>query len=1077
MTISNPLDLAKALEEKHNVLMWRKSWVVPANLSSNGKKQYFGEYPSKTPKDIKDGWLSSTGKSTIPGRGYDTVPQWANKNGDLDNAYPGCSIYLKFIKDLYVIDFDTKDKCIDTNPYFKFCMEQETIYIETAKGFHFYFYIPDTPDFTCSTKIENNNDLMGDVDIVGRKGNKGSFNIIEAQHHEVKNGESIDNIKSVNWTEMKLYLNFDRMVGIDKKKNDKLTRKEKNETSAILKEGYELPEDKFKQYLSRLRRNDDPSNSKKKSRWHYEDWLSIGMICWNNFKDTDKGFQVWLDWTKTDPNTEEQGHDHYARTISYLMEKWVSFRETECPKTWKTLRQWANIDDPAVNIYQEIYDQGGVEGVVNYMNGFIAYVKNTSELIFQDPDDDTDFAQLIFYKLPSAMGTWECFPIKYIDPETQKIKFKNPLDIWRMSPRRKNVCGICFDPRPNPSPKYHNLFQGFDITKEDVEDIDIQEAEEKIQDLLNHILIVWCKRNQEYYDFVINWFAFILQKPWQKIGVLLCAKSKEGSGKGIVFDFMRSILGGRLYAQINSLEQILGKNNAILEGRLLINGDEIIWGGNIKDGNALKGLITEPEVWIEEKYRAKYKINNTTAFAFASNEDRALSSREGDRRSFGLELDNRWSGRQKTPEHTKYFQDISGCSHHGIKREKAEGFAKYLFERDLSNFNVRNPPITEFVSDQIERNWSPLQKFWYKVLLDGAFTIDKKFMRATPIEYQEGDFTKTKWEPYDEKQLIWGNVDTKYGNGMKELTIKYLITQKPIVGYAFVNEDWNDKHMNNLKIDWRKLLIKNGIKKEIVNKIPIPESFVKSKKSNGNYGWEDNLIEKSYGFNDKCIQPNKKKPKIDKDINLERYDDWHLNNQYIEWHIADLLQKDEFVKIQNNCFDDDMEDFEHNGNSYLRKGDFIKDNEITDLDEFNKYIARWENGVNINNFNKDLVCRNWYDVENKQLFYTEYHENITRWVYNKDWVYDRYKESTGVGYGQDNVDNSQFWKGICEMLGGEKKLNKGGKYSSLKLSNGTDRKQYWQYVKLEKARKLFEGWTGRLIKWEGDKEDDFPNEW
>jgi hypothetical protein len=1074
MSILNPLDLAKALEEKHKIALWRKVWV---GFEENGKKKYCYEYPSKTSEDIKNGWINTKGTSRIPGRGYNTFPSSFNKNGEWNDVYEGYSIYLKFVKDLYVIDFDTKDKCNDTNPYFKFCMEQNTINIETKKGFHFYFYIPDTPKFKCSTKIENNKDLMGDVDIVGRKGVKGSFNVIEAQHHKVKNGESIDNIKNVNWNEMKQFLNVDRMKGIDKKKNNKLTLKEKNETSAILKEGDELPENKFKQYLSRLRRNDDPNDNTKKSRWHYEDWLAIGMICWNNFKDKDKGFQVWLDWTKTDPDTEDEGHDHSHRKLQYLWTKWNSFREIECPKTWQSLRHWANIDDPEVNIYQEIYDQGGKEGVVIYMNGFISYVIKTSEIIYQDPNDDTDFAELIFYKPNAAMTTWECFPIKYWDAEAEKFKFINPLAIWRNSPRRKNVCGICFDPRPNPSPKYHNLFQGFDISKEDVEDLDIQEAEEKIQDLLNHILIIWCKGNQEYYDFVINWFAFILQKPWQKIGILLCAKSKEGSGKGIVFDFMRSILGGRLYAQINSLDQILGKNNAILEGRLLINGDEIIWGGNIKDGNALKGLITEPEVWIEEKYRAKYKIQNTTAFAFASNEDRALSSREGDRRSFGLELDNRWSGRQTTLEHKKYFQDISGCEHHGIKREKAEGFAKYLFDRDLSNFNIRNPPITEFLSDQIERNWSPVQKFWYKVLLDGAFTIETKHMKPTPIEYQEGEFTKTIWKPYDKDQLIWGNVNSKYGNGIKEVTIKYLITQKPIVGYAFVNEDWTDKNMNNLKINWRKFLIENGVDKTIINKIPVVESFVKSQKSNNYYCWDENLINKSYGFNDKCIQPNKKKPNIDKDINLKRYDDWHFNNNHIEWHIEDLLIEGLFVKIQNNWTDDDMEDFEHNGNSYLRKGDFIKGEKITDREEFKKYIAKWENGVNINNFNQDLVCRNWYDIENKQLFYTEYHEYVTNWVYNKDWVYQQYKDSIGLGYGQEYIEVNTFWKSIKDMLGGEKGKDEGGEYLSTRPSVGKDRKPSWRYVKLEKARKLFEEWAGRLIRWEDDEEDDFPNEW
>jgi hypothetical protein len=125
MSINNPLELAMALEKKHNIPLWRKSFVIPADLSKSGKKEYKFEYPKKTSKDIKNGWKSSSGKEIIPGRGYDELPSWVK---DCDGAYLGCSIYLKFIKDLFVIDFDTKEKCnIDTNPFFRFCMEQNTI--------------------------------------------------------------------------------------------------------------------------------------------------------------------------------------------------------------------------------------------------------------------------------------------------------------------------------------------------------------------------------------------------------------------------------------------------------------------------------------------------------------------------------------------------------------------------------------------------------------------------------------------------------------------------------------------------------------------------------------------------------------------------------------------------------------------------------------------------------------------------------------------------------------------------------------------------------------------------------------
>ena len=103
---------------------------------------------------------------------------------------------------------------------------------------------------------------------------------------------------------MKDYLNVKRMLGQDKKNTDRLTKKEKNETQAILggNDEMELPLDKFKGYLARLRKEDHRTQMDKKSRWNYEDFLDIGIICKNNFEDDSLGFKVWMDWVMEDPD-------------------------------------------------------------------------------------------------------------------------------------------------------------------------------------------------------------------------------------------------------------------------------------------------------------------------------------------------------------------------------------------------------------------------------------------------------------------------------------------------------------------------------------------------------------------------------------------------------------------------------------------------------------------------------------------------------------------------------------------------------------------------------------------------------
>lgn len=1129
--------------------MWRQSFCTPADLSSTGAKVYNFEFPSATPEQIIKGVpkadpfdKNGKPKPPHPGRGYQSPPSWALKNdetGDLKNAMPCLSIYLKYAKDLFVVDFDTMDKCVyedkttdsgevvPHNPLFRHLIDTKTPFIETAKGFHFYLVICDTPEFSSGLKCAKDPDTMGDVDIIGRKGVPGEKNIVEQKHHPLTNGD--EPIHRIVWDEFKEFINLPVFFGDNKNKDKTLSKKDRVESTAIFAGATELPEDQFLNYLARLRKVDDPGDDTKKSRWHYLEYVKVGMVCWTNFCDKDQGFQIWMNWVRSDPDVSVSGHDHSKRTLAVLTEKWNSFGETEKPMTWKTLRQWANEDDPVRNTYQEIYDQGGEDALVVYMNNFVEYNRKTGEYLFDDPEDCSEYATLTTYKPAVAEETFCCNKI-WVGEEGKKKKV-NPFTMWKQNPNRKGVCGITFDPSPWAPKNYHNLFQGFRVDESMTAELDLVNSQIEVKPLLDHIKFVWCKGNQDFYDFVLNWFSFIVQRPYKKIGVLLCVKSKEGAGKGIVFDFMRQILGGRLYAQINSIDAITGKNNSILEGRLLINGDEVIWGGDVKAGNAMKGIITEEEIWIEEKYRARYKVKNTTAFCMSSNEDRAMSAREGDRRSFGLELSNKWAGRQKSPAHKKYFCDISGNSHHGCSQDKVLAFANILYNRDLTSFDVRNPPMTEFVSDQIERNMSPVQKFWYGMLHSGRFTIDPKFKKPTP-RVEDGEYgPKTYWDPYDDAQLEYGNCSVKYGNGIKETEDVWSVRepQMPVYGYCFYPAEFSDtRHSCWSKMKcWKKVLqhIKDNelypdMPEDLTN-IPLPEwapevfgdtgycneNLNQSQLPYSQLGEDGEMVSaidaegfnnsdnfSPVGFHRNCVLPGGIKPKILKS-KQGAMPDWMFCRDVNRFHIGNLLAPGSYDKIIKSRERDDgpyEDNFEHSPVNYFRKSapfaeaeyDYLPHPDmpgmraeqktwnitITDEKAMIEYLDKWAKGVNADNFSMDLVGRPFFDDDGRQMMLSDYTEKKTRWVYNKDWVFERYKESTGIGYGQENITSGEFWKSIKEMLGGTAEV--GGKYKSFRLRDADDRKTYIKVVPLDVARGCFEKFAGRLVQWTDDQEEE-----
>tara|TARA_R110000772_G_scaffold194952_1_gene305661 strand:- start:33 stop:3434 length:3402 start_codon:yes stop_codon:yes gene_type:complete len=1110
--------------------MWRKTWVVPALMSPTKKKEYINERPSASAEQIATTIPRKSGNGEDPGRGMEQLSPWHIKTFAEKGAKDAelCfSIYLKHAKDLYVIDFDTAERCqteevtmdngtiIPPNPLFCHLLEQDTPYTKTAKGYHFYIYIRDMPLFSSGLKCAQDQSLMGEVDIIGRR-HPSASNIVERSQAILTNGSN--DIYEVPFSEFKEFLDEDKLFGRDKMKDGQLSKQDKEATNAILSSSTELPIEKFQSYLERLRKVDCPGDETKKSRYHYSEYVNVGIVCWNNFADKDRGFDVWCQWVRADPEVSVPGSDHSKRTASVLLDKWSGFSEQENPLTWKSLRSWANEDDySGTHIYQEIYDQSGRSGVITYMNSFLCFSTRSSEYVFDDPNDDSDYASFCMKKAPDCSTIFECYDIKTED-DAGKIKFISPFQMWKKSCERKNVCSVNFDPSPFASKRIYNLFQGFQVPQESLNHITMEEAEIEIAPLIEHIRFIWCKGNPILFDYTMNWFAWILQRPWIKIGVMLAVKSKEGGGKGIVFDFMRNILGNRLYAQINSLDRIIGKNNSVLEGRLLINGDEIVWGGDTKAGNALKCIITEEEIWIEEKYRAQIKIKNTTAICLSSNEKRPLSCKDGDRRSYGLELANTWAGRATTARHREYFQAISGKTHAGIHQDKVQAFAKYLFNRDLTGFNHKDIPITDFVTQQMETNMDAVTKWWYHVLQNGAFQLESKHTKSTMVEVQTEFGTKMEHHAYDFDQLVWGNVSDKWKNGLKDAEMIYsnVSPQKAVYGYAFfAGDDWEggDNYSWSGPNVWQRFLV--WVKEEghyefsdtdDLTTIPMPEWFpnlpiwdsIKSQRlgstrrlDDEDLDYDDTTFKNATALGSDGIQPSGRKNEILVRTN-PHIDKWMFSETFSRFHFDDLVAPgsyDKVVKLQKSS----GSDYDAMPHFYYRKSDspFFSATkapnepykfEVTDQVLLEEYLDEWSGGVNVANFSTDLVGKHFLGEDGEQMFLTEKREKIKTWCYDKEWIFTKYMESSGGGYGHTNEDVGSFWSAMSEMMGGPDKPEDPnitpGKMRTFRKSHNGVRRNYWKINSLDTCRGCFEKHVSRICKWtaEEDSEDE-EDEW
>tara|TARA_R110000737_G_scaffold351161_1_gene392473 strand:+ start:3337 stop:5817 length:2481 start_codon:yes stop_codon:yes gene_type:complete len=640
------------------------------------------------------------------------------------------SLAIKYCKNetgrLYCVDFDSKQ--LENCNLFQELEASNTFRCETNKGYHFYVHMNDCPDYKCETKCGIG--PVRDIDLICQK-----RNTWEPISREMT-GEMI---KSYNWEDLKHHFNHSRM-------NFTATILDDVPVVEIMEQieieaddtGSELEFDaannpintcsteQLKSYLDRLGVN----------RYDYDSWVKVGLAISNNYQNNDEGLQMYIDWSMKDPDTDRRS------SIVDISTKWQSFGygSDGDPMTYKTIKMWANQDSP-MNKYEMLYGDGGTDAVVAEMNKEIFYNRKTSEYIVMLPNRDWEAKSAA-----DAAKEWEDKDFVIEIGDDQKIM--NPFKIWKKSIKRKVIHKIVFDPKNN-SPDCFNLWTGYPIGAKDCQDADT----ETIKPLLDHIYSKWCMKDPVQYNYVLDWFAHKLQKPWVKLAVVICLKSKEGSGKNIVLNKFKKIMRD-YYVSISNVNQVLGDFNGMIEGKLLIDLDEVSYGGNKAQNNQLKALITEEEQIVNKKNKEMYKIDNFADYLITTNETYFLYVSTHSRRFNVLQMDDFLCGIQ-TEAKKAYIQEILDVP--------AEAFAKFLYNRDVSKFNPRQFTKTALFQKQVELNWSSEVKYLYKCLESGTVqtSTPRCDWNSTAYGYK-GGFERKNKETGETK--FWYKHDGLYGS-------------------------------------------------------------------------------------------------------------------------------------------------------------------------------------------------------------------------------------------------------------------------------------------------------------------------
>lgn len=220
------------------------------------------------------------------------------------------------------------------------------------------------------------------------------------------------------------------------------------------------------------------------------------------------------------------------------------------------------------------------------------------------------------------------------------------------------------------------------------------------------LLEVICDGNRDHFAYLLRYIAHALQRPWEKPGVIVVLVGGQGIGKGRLGRILRRIWAST-YLHVYRTANVTGNFNADLERAFIVFLDEALFAGDRAASDALKSLVTEEIIHINEKHQPSRQVQSYHRFFIATNAEHVKHTDRDDRRDFVLRVSELRKG------DFAYWAALSA----EIENGGVESMAHDLLALDLSDFNVRAKPSTGELVEQKLLSLDPVGRYWHELLL------------------------------------------------------------------------------------------------------------------------------------------------------------------------------------------------------------------------------------------------------------------------------------------------------------------------------------------------------------------------
>ncbi|RWN54142.1 primase-helicase family protein [Mesorhizobium sp.] len=280
---------------------------------------------------------------------------------------------------------------------------------------------------------------------------------------------------------------------------------------------------------------------------------------------------------------------------------------------------------------------------------------------------------------------------------------------WLASSDRDHRTDIVFEPYPygesDPvSPTLYNMYKGFAI----------EPAPGDWMSYQRHAFHVVCNGDMRLFEFYMPWLADLYQNPGRKIGTALMLRGLKGTGKSIFTEPLTQIWGLRHSVKVSNLKQLTGNFNGHMDAKMLVVAEESFWGGDKQADSSIKDMITSDTMMMERKFMDAVEVSDRRRFILLSNAENVIRATPDERRYAATVVSDARRG------DAAYFEALAT----EIKSGRiASAMLHDLLNLDISSVDLRRPPRTAALMQQIATNFPDRDKWLRGVLTTGSFTV------------------------------------------------------------------------------------------------------------------------------------------------------------------------------------------------------------------------------------------------------------------------------------------------------------------------------------------------------------------